>query len=108
MSWAASRKFRPHLLAWFLAWLFCAAADSSPRSPAIRAEFRKSNPCPSTGRLTGACPGWQIDHMHPLCAGGIDHPDNLNWIRVEDHKRKTRQDVKECRAAKASGRAAPN
>lgn len=39
--------------------------------------------------------------MHPLCAGGVDEVSNLNWIRVEDHKRKTRQDVKACRAQKS-------
>lgn len=71
---------------------------SAPRSPAVKAEFRKANPCPATGRVRGACPGWQIDHMHPICLGGVDHPANLNWIMVEDHKRKTRQDLKACRA----------
>lgn len=75
-------------------------AQALPRSSAVKSEFRQANPCPATGKTRGACPGWQIDHMHPLCAGGIDHPSNLNWIRTEDHKRKTRQDVKACRAAK--------
>lgn len=77
--------------------LLAPTALALPRSSAVKAEFRKANPCPATGRTRGPCDGWQIDHMHPLCAGGIDHPDNLNWIRVEDHKRKTRQDVRECR-----------
>lgn len=87
-----------HLAALLLLLLLAITAHAAPRSAAVRAEFRKANPCPSTGRLTGACPGWQIDHMHPLCSGGVDQLDNLNWIRTEDHKRKTRQDVKACRA----------
>lgn len=77
------------------------SATAAPRSSSARAEFVKANPCPSTGKTRGACPGWQVDHMHPLCAGGIDEPANMNWIRVEDHKRKTRQDVRECRAQRA-------
>ena len=87
---------RAATLAFFV--LAVGATDALPRSSAVRAEFRKANPCPATGKVRGPCEGWQIDHMHPLCAGGIDDPANMNWIRVEDHKRKTRQDVRECRA----------
>ena len=83
-----------------LALAFLATTQAAPRSSSVRAEFRKANPCPATGKKTGACPGWHIDHMHALCAGGVDEPGNLNWIRVEDHKRKTRQDVRECRKRK--------
>lgn len=59
--------------------------------------FRLSNPCPSTFRTSGACPGWQVDHIVPLCAGGADSPDNMQWISVEDHRFKTFVDVRECR-----------
>uniref|UniRef100_UPI0032971A82 HNH endonuclease signature motif containing protein n=1 Tax=Salmonella enterica TaxID=28901 RepID=UPI0032971A82 len=58
---------------------------------------RAENPCPSTGRTRGACAGWEIDHAAPLCAGGVDHPSNLQWLRKEDHRFKTLVDVKECR-----------
>jgi hypothetical protein len=73
------------------------AAISGPRSAAERAAFVRENPCPSTGLRRGACPGWQVDHMHPLCSGGIDHRDNMNWITVDAHRVKTRQDVRYCR-----------
>ena len=63
---------------------------------AVRA-FRDENPCPSTGKTHGACPGWQVDHPDPLCRGGKDHKDNMQWITVEDHKWKTFVDVRECR-----------
>lgn len=59
--------------------------------------FRAENPCPATSRTRGACPGWEIDHAVPLCAGGADHPSNLQWLRKEDHRFKTLVDVKECR-----------
>lgn len=90
-------KARALALAAGLLVSWAADAYPYPRSSSVRAEFRKANPCPATGKKTGACPGWQIDHMHALCAGGVDEPGNLNWIKVEDHKRKTRQDVRECR-----------
>lgn len=63
----------------------------------MKAEFRAQFPCPSTGNRYGACPGWQIDHRTPLCIGGKDEVANLAWITVEDHKRKTRSDVRLCR-----------
>ena len=73
----------------------------SARSMAVRAEFVKAHPCPSTGKTRGACPGWQVDHRIALCAGGDDAAYNLQWLTVEAHKAKTRIDVRECRAQKA-------
>jgi hypothetical protein len=58
--------------------------------------FRTENPCPATGRVRGACPGWQVDHPIPLCAGGPDHRSNMAWLSVEDHRFKTFVDVREC------------
>ncbi len=59
--------------------------------------FRLENPCPSTGLLRGACPGYQVDHTIALCAGGPDHRSNMFWLSVEDHKFKTFTDLRECR-----------
>lgn len=63
----------------------------------MRAEFQRQQPCPSTGKARGACPGWQADHKTPLCIGGRDAPDNLRWMTIEEHKRKTKSDVRLCR-----------
>lgn len=41
--------------------------------------FKKIHPCPSTGKQTGACPGWQMNHVIPLACGGIDSVSNLSW-----------------------------
>ena len=49
------------------------------RSPEQKAAFKKSHPCPSTGRKSGACPGYVLDHVVPLKRGGADRPDNMQW-----------------------------
>jgi 5-methylcytosine-specific restriction endonuclease McrA len=67
------------------------------RSAAERAAFMRQNPCPETGQRRGACPGWEVDHLHPLCAGGPDHRSNMQWLTVADHKNKTRLDRFICR-----------
>ena len=58
------------------------------RSPEAKAEFKKSNPCPSTGKSSGACPGYIIDHVEPLKRGGADAPSNMQWQTIEDSKEK--------------------
>ncbi len=49
-----------------------------------RALFMRSHPCPSTRKLHGACPGYVVDHVQPLCAGGPDEPGNMQWQSRED------------------------
>ena len=88
--------------AWLL--LLLGGLDANARIPRDAAQvraFRAEHPCPSTGLKRGACPGWDVDHITPLCAGGADHPSNLQWLAKDDHKWKTFVDVRECRKAKA-------
>lgn len=73
-----------------------------PRSAVERHAFVKANPCPVTGRARLPCPGYQIDHATPLCAGGADHRSNMQWLTVADHKIKTRQDVTACRTTRTT------
>jgi 5-methylcytosine-specific restriction endonuclease McrA len=84
-------------LAIALALCLCGVAPTEARSRAVVAEFKRLQPCPSTGKATGACPGWQVDHVLALCAGGRDEVRNLQWLRVEEHRIKTRSDVLACR-----------
>ena len=49
------------------------------RSTAARRQFRQANPCPSTGKTAGKCPGYVIDHIVPLKRGGPDAPPNMQW-----------------------------
>jgi len=74
-----------------------AIAQPIARSGAEVRAFRAENPCPVTGRLSGACPGWAVDHVRALCAGGEDKPRNMQWIENTDHRFKTLVDVRECR-----------
>jgi hypothetical protein len=67
------------------------------RSAAEVLAFKRHNPCPSTGQRRGACPGWQIDHVQPLCSGGPDTRANMQWLTVADHRVKTRADLRVCR-----------
>lgn len=78
--------------------VMAAAADA--RSIKVRRDFQREHPCPSTGKTRGACPGWQADHVIPLCAGGVDAPENMQWLTVEAHKAKTREDLRVCRSLK--------
>lgn len=55
------------------------------------------NPCPITGKTHGACPGYQVDHREALICGGRDELSNLQWLQTEEHKAKTRVEVKLCR-----------
>jgi hypothetical protein len=62
------------------------------RSEHVKREFRKSHPCPSTGKTAGACPGYVIDHISPLKRGGADAPYNMQWQTIEAAKDKDRQE----------------
>ncbi|MBX3588837.1 MAG: HNH endonuclease [Ramlibacter sp.] len=74
------------------------------RSAAEVQAFKRHHPCPSTGQRRGSCPGYQVDHIVPLCAAGPDEQSNMQWLSVEAHRIKTRTDVRECRRLKAKPR----
>lgn len=88
-----------HTLIIALLIVFSAQADAESRSKAQRSAFVRANPCPETGVTRGACPGWEVDHIEPLCAGGVDRPENMQWLQVDEHKVKTKRDVRFCRIA---------
>lgn len=46
----------------------------------VLAAYKHQHPCPATGRSTGACPGWSVNHVIPMAAGGCDAVDNLQWL----------------------------
>ena len=49
------------------------------RSPEARRAFQASHPCPATGKTSGPCKGYVIDHIKPLKRGGADAPGNMQW-----------------------------
>lgn len=75
-----------------------ASADAARRSHAATVAFQRSTPCPSTAAPRGSCPGYVIDHVTPLCAGGADAPENMQWQTIEDGKLKDRRERALCHA----------
>src|SRR6266542_2802355 len=58
------------------------------RSASAKADFKRSHPCPSTGKGSGACPGYVIDHVKALKHGGSDDPSNMQWQTTAEGKAK--------------------
>lgn len=80
--------------------LMLSATAADARSAAERMEFHRSNPCPSTGKTSGKCPGYVVDHIIPLCAGGADDPGNMQWQELQASKAKDKQEWRQCRDLK--------
>ena len=66
--------------------LFALPTHARERAP-VR-EFRSTHLCPSTGDKTGPCPGYVVDHIVPLCWGGLDVPSNMAWQELQESYKK--------------------
>src|SRR2546427_4096060 len=60
------------------------------RSETAKRDFEHRHPCPSTGKTSGTCPGYVIDHVVPLKRGGADAPTNMQWQTKDAAKEKDR------------------
>jgi hypothetical protein len=67
------------------------------RSAAAKDSFKRTSPCPSTGRSSGACPGYVIDHVKPLACGGADASSNMQWQTTAAAKLKDKTERQRCR-----------
>lgn len=85
------------LAAGLLSW----PPDSFARDLKQRTAFKRASHCPATGKPSGPCPGFVVDHIRPLCAGGLDHPSNMQWQTTADAKTKDRLEAQECRNIRA-------
>ena len=68
------------------------------RSKGAKESFEKSHPCPATGKTTGGCPGYVVDHMKPLACGGVDAPENMQWQTTAESKAKDKVERQGCSA----------
>jgi hypothetical protein len=66
------------------------------RSKAAIDAFKRENPCPSSGKHSGPCHGYVIDHISPLACGGADNPSNMQWQTVAAGKAKDKWERKGC------------
>lgn len=57
-----------------------AVTNTIIRDPKVPAAYRKIHVCPSTGKFTGACPDWSLDHVVPMDNGGCDAVWNMQWL----------------------------
>jgi hypothetical protein len=68
------------------------------RSGAAKDSFKRLHPCPATGRSSGPCPEYIIDHIVPLCASGPDAAYNMQWQTTVQSKEKDRWERTQCNA----------
>jgi len=81
-----------------IAALAASSAHAAHRSNKARHAFALGHACPSTGLNRLPCPGYVIDHIQPLCAGGADDPVNMQWQTIADAKAKDKLERKMCGA----------
>jgi hypothetical protein len=77
-----------------IALLIALPCSAASRSAAAVAEFKRSNPCPSTGARRGKCPKHVVDHRIGICVGGLDRPENMRWMTAAAAKAKDRWECK--------------
>lgn len=71
------------------------------RSYHTKVVFARLHPCPSTGFRKPHCPGYIIDHIKPLCAGGPDAAKNMQWQTVAEAKKKDKIELHQCALLRA-------
>ena len=58
------------------------------RNPKAAEDFKRTHPKPP------GCARCEVDHIVPLSKGGLDDPNNMQWLPKEQHKDKTRRDLR--------------
>ena len=69
-------------------WVHRDSHGKIARDPRQTNAFKQQHPCPSTGKSSGSCPGYVIDHVIPLKRGGVDSPANMQWQSNEAARQK--------------------
>lgn len=63
------------------------------RSKSARSAFMRQHPCPTTGKTSGSCPGYVVDHVEALACGGPDDPSNMQWQTRAEAKAKDKTEL---------------
>lgn len=72
------------------------ASAEEVRSHTALRHFAKANPCPANSQRITHCPGYVIDHVVPLCAGGKDAPENMQWQEYKESLLKDKTERELC------------
>lgn len=73
------------------------------RSSSVVAQFKRANPCPVTGKTSGACGGYVVDHKWPLCALGPDEVWNMAWQTRAESLKKDKVEKAKCTLLRQKG-----
>lgn len=85
------------LLAALLLLASCAATARDGRNFNEVRKFRLANPCPVTGEVRGKCPGYEVDHIEARRCGGKDKASNMQWLSIQEHRKKSAREARVCR-----------
>jgi len=97
----ASRAHAVVLASAFLALALASPTAARARDPEQRALFVQKHPCPTNGKTGGVCSGYVVNHVVPLCSGGMDRPSNMRWQPVAETQPGVREKHKLCHRTKA-------
>ena len=81
--------------------LFLVAVDCfAERSAKTVRMFKSTHVCPANGKIGSrvVCKGYVVDHVIPLCAGGLDAVGNMQWQEYHESLVKDIQERAFCRA----------
>lgn len=93
------------LLLTALCFAFPSYAAKKHTSTTEKRHFAAAHPCPGTGKPVPSCPGYVLDHVVPLCAGGEDKATNMQWQEVGPASYKDKIEWAYCRCLKKHGTA---
>jgi len=82
--------------------LLASSTGAAERSQAERLAFQRAEPCPANAQRRGPCPGYVVDHIIPLCAGGADRQENMQWQPLAESLIKDSEERQHCASIRRS------
>jgi len=76
----------------------------STPSPSTAPRPSAGTSCPASGqKVYYGCKGYSIDHKRPICSGGKDAADNMQWLPVAMKRSKDRIEHAACECVRKHG-----